>query len=63
MRARTTGTTAPNPRHGVPSPALLARADRGFARSLAQQPENQEHDGSKALPTPAAHPATGTTRH
>ncbi|RSS87039.1 hypothetical protein EF903_17885 [Streptomyces sp. WAC05292] len=62
MRARTTSTTAPKPRYGVPSSALLARADRGFARFLAQQPENQEHDGGQAVPAPAAHPATAPTR-
>ncbi|MGW8780157.1 hypothetical protein ACWGNM_19160 [Streptomyces sp. NPDC055796] len=62
MRAQTTSTTAPKPRYGVPSPALLARADRGYARFLAQQTENQEHDGSQALPAPAAHPATAPAR-
>ncbi|MGW6412336.1 hypothetical protein ACWF95_34825 [Streptomyces vinaceus] len=60
MRAQTTSTTAPKPRYGVPSPALLARAGRGYARFLAQQPEN--HDGSQALPAPAAHPATAPAR-
>ncbi|MCX5387527.1 hypothetical protein [Streptomyces sp. NBC_00083] len=43
-------TTAPAPEgrglqppaYGVPSPALLARADRGFARFLAQQSEDQD---------------------
>ncbi|SFY41595.1 hypothetical protein OH786_34395 [Streptomyces atratus] len=33
------------PAYGVPSPALLARADRGFARFLAQQTEDQD-DGA-----------------
>jgi len=49
MRAYT-DTTAPAPEgrglqppaYGVPSPALLARADRGFARFLAQQSEDQD---------------------
>ncbi|MFE9913206.1 hypothetical protein [Streptomyces clavifer] len=31
------------PAYGVPSPALLARADRGFARFLAQRTEDQDH--------------------
>ncbi|MEL5958878.1 hypothetical protein AADR41_29630 [Streptomyces sp. CLV115] len=31
------------PANGVPSPALLARAGRGFARFLAQRTE--DHDG------------------
>ncbi|MEV5249884.1 hypothetical protein [Streptomyces werraensis] len=43
-------TTAPapegrglqSPAYGVPSPALLARADRGFARFLAQHTEDQD---------------------
>ncbi|MGW3983573.1 hypothetical protein [Streptomyces mirabilis] len=30
------------PAHGVPSPALLARADRGFARFLGQHGEDQD---------------------
>ncbi|WP_331749356.1 hypothetical protein OG520_43655 (plasmid) [Streptomyces sp. NBC_00984] len=33
------------PAYGVPSPALLTRADRGFARFLAQQTEDQD-DGA-----------------
>ncbi|MFE4310459.1 hypothetical protein ACFRR6_30935 [Streptomyces sp. NPDC056891] len=48
MRAQTDSTApAPEgrglqpPAYGVPSPALLARADRGFARFLAQRPEDQ----------------------
>ncbi|MFE9399869.1 hypothetical protein [Streptomyces flavidovirens] len=49
MRAYT-DTTAPAtegrglqpPACGVPSPALLARADRGFARFLGQHGENQD---------------------
>ncbi|KPI13659.1 hypothetical protein OK074_8736 [Actinobacteria bacterium OK074] len=53
MRART-DTTAPAPEgrdlqppaYGVPSPALLARADRGFARFLAQQSEDQDDGDS-----------------
>ncbi|MET9503499.1 hypothetical protein ABZY42_17470 [Streptomyces sp. NPDC006622] len=48
MRAHT-DTTAPAregrglqpPAYGVPSPALLARADRGFARFLGQHGEDQ----------------------
>ncbi|MFE5669237.1 hypothetical protein ACFQ7W_35630 [Streptomyces niveus] len=48
-----TDTTAPAPEdrglqppaYGVPSPALLARADRGFARFLAQHTEDQD-DGA-----------------
>ncbi|MEU1536284.1 hypothetical protein ABZ460_44185 [Streptomyces fagopyri] len=48
-----TDTTAPapegrglqSPAYGVPSPALLARADRGFARFLAQRTEDQD-DGA-----------------
>ncbi|MFD4577974.1 hypothetical protein ACFWNK_37345 [Streptomyces sp. NPDC058417] len=56
MRAHT-DTTAPAPEgrglqppaYGVPSPALLARADRGFARFLAQHTEDQDDqaDGSE----------------
>ncbi|MEL5960059.1 hypothetical protein AADR41_35790 [Streptomyces sp. CLV115] len=50
---RATDTTAPAsegrglqpPAYGIPSPALLARADRGFARFLAQQSEDQD-DGA-----------------
>ncbi|WP_309031867.1 hypothetical protein [Streptomyces alfalfae] len=49
MRA-STDTTAPapegrglqSPAYGVPSPGLLARADRGFARFLAQHTEDQD---------------------
>ncbi|MER7001341.1 hypothetical protein [Streptomyces sp. NPDC000410] len=52
MRAQTTSTTAPKPRYGVPSSALLARADRGYARFLAQQTEDQEHDGRPCPPPP-----------
>ncbi|MEV7130525.1 hypothetical protein [Streptomyces sp. NPDC093260] len=45
-----TDTTAPaiegrglqSPAYGVPSPGLLARADRGFARFLAQHTEAQD---------------------
>ncbi|MER8091479.1 hypothetical protein ABTZ57_42335 [Streptomyces sp. NPDC094048] len=48
MRAHT-DSTAParegrglqSPAYGVPSPALLARADRGFARFLGQHNEDQ----------------------
>ncbi|NSL43468.1 hypothetical protein [Streptomyces sp. 8P21H-1] len=58
MRART-DSTAPDPEgrgfrppaYGVPSPALLARADRGFARFLGQQGEDQ-HDGADGVPGP-----------
>ncbi|WP_406274685.1 hypothetical protein OH779_39895 [Actinacidiphila glaucinigra] len=56
MRAHT-DTTAPAPEgrglqapaYGVPSPALLARADRGLARFLGQHGEDQDHgaDGSE----------------
>ncbi|MFD5097410.1 hypothetical protein [Streptomyces albidochromogenes] len=37
------------PAYGAPSPALLARADRGFARFLAQRAEDQDDgtDGSE----------------
>ncbi|MGW9123172.1 hypothetical protein ACWGRV_42480 [Streptomyces sp. NPDC055663] len=31
-----------SPAYGVPSPALLARADRGYARFLAQRTEDQD---------------------
>ncbi|MEU7039045.1 hypothetical protein ABZ958_36050 [Streptomyces sp. NPDC046237] len=34
-----------SPAYGVPSPALQARADRGFARFLAQRTEAQD-DGA-----------------
>ncbi|MER5359700.1 hypothetical protein [Streptomyces sp. NPDC002785] len=51
MRAHT-DTTAPSegrglqlPAYGFPSPALLARADRGFARFLAQRTGDQD-DGA-----------------
>jgi hypothetical protein len=56
MRAHTDSTApAPEgrglqpPAYGVPSPALLARADRGFARFLAQRTEDQDDgaDGSE----------------
>ncbi|MGZ2362379.1 hypothetical protein LRE75_37985 [Streptomyces sp. 372A] len=50
-------TTAPAPEgrglqppaYGVPSPALLARADRGFARFLGRHGEDQDDrdDGSE----------------
>ncbi|GHB30947.1 hypothetical protein [Streptomyces chryseus] len=38
-----------SPAYGAPSPALLARADRGFARFLAQRTEDQDDgaDGSE----------------
>ncbi|MEV8103997.1 hypothetical protein [Streptomyces sp. NPDC088135] len=49
MRAHTDSTSpAPegrglqSPAYGVPSPALLARADRGFARFLGQHGEDQD---------------------
>lgn len=37
------------PAYGVPSPDLLARAERGFARFLAQHTEDQDDraDGSE----------------
>ncbi|WP_199829796.1 hypothetical protein [Streptomyces sp. MMG1121] len=47
MRAHT-DTPAPEgrglqpPAYGVPSPALLARADRGFARFLGRHGEDQD---------------------
>ncbi len=49
MRA-STDTTAPapegrvlqSPAYSVPSPGLLARADRGFAQFLAQHTEDQD---------------------
>ncbi|MFJ9481483.1 hypothetical protein ACIRRI_41955 [Streptomyces mirabilis] len=31
-----------SPAYGVPSPALLARADRGFARFLAHHNQDQD---------------------
>ncbi|MCX4774982.1 hypothetical protein OG322_40595 [Streptomyces sp. NBC_01260] len=31
-----------SPAYGIPSPALLARADRGFARFLAPRTEDQD---------------------
>ncbi|QFX79519.1 hypothetical protein [Streptomyces sp. SYP-A7193] len=34
-----------SPAYGVPSPPLLARADRGFARFLGQHDEDQD-DGA-----------------
>ncbi|MGW2683614.1 hypothetical protein ACWC6I_10730 [Streptomyces sp. NPDC001414] len=38
-----------SPAYGVPSPALLARADRGFARFLGEHGEDQDDvaDGSE----------------
>ncbi|MFE4800472.1 hypothetical protein ACFRFL_37040 [Streptomyces sp. NPDC056708] len=36
------GRSLQPPAYGVPSPALLARADRGFARFLAQRTEDQD---------------------
>lgn len=50
MRAHT-DSTAPalesrglqSPAYGIPSPALLARADRGFARFLGQHSEDQDN--------------------
>ncbi|MGW7363097.1 hypothetical protein ACWGI8_06600 [Streptomyces sp. NPDC054841] len=58
MRARTNTTTA-EPQHGVPSPALLARADRGFARFLAHHTEDQDDgDGGGENPAvTAGHPS------
>ncbi|MCX0247935.1 hypothetical protein [Streptomyces drozdowiczii] len=53
-------TTAPAPEdrglqppaYGIPSPALLARADRGFARFLGRHGEDQNDrdDGSEDTP-------------
>ncbi|WP_331734525.1 MULTISPECIES: hypothetical protein [unclassified Streptomyces] len=58
MRAHT-DITAPapegrgltSPAYGVPSPALLARADRGYARFLAQRTEDQDEraDGGEDI--------------
>ncbi|MFJ8856413.1 hypothetical protein [Streptomyces sp. NPDC102437] len=48
MRVHTDSAPAPegrglqSPAYGVPSPALLARADRGYARFLAQRNEDQD---------------------
>lgn len=49
MRAHTDSTASEPegrgfqpPAYGVPSPALLARADRGFARFLAQQTPDRD---------------------
>ncbi|MFD8823809.1 hypothetical protein ACFV1C_15770 [Streptomyces sp. NPDC059605] len=45
-----TATPAPkgrgpqSPAYGVPSQELIARADRGFARFLAQHTENQDDE-------------------
>ncbi|MFJ8663498.1 hypothetical protein [Streptomyces sp. NPDC093795] len=55
MRAHTDSTSpAPegcrglqSPAYGAPSPALLARADRGFARFLGQHDEDQD-DGAES---------------
>lgn len=38
-----TGPALRQPAYGIPSPALLARADRGYTRFLAQHPENPNH--------------------
>ncbi|MCX4775008.1 hypothetical protein [Streptomyces sp. NBC_01285] len=53
MRVHTDSTAPPtegrglqSPAYGIPSPALLARADRGFARFLGQQGEDQD-DGAR----------------
>ncbi|MFJ2709034.1 hypothetical protein ACIO3R_38420 [Streptomyces sp. NPDC087428] len=56
MRAHT-DSTAParegrgiqSPAYGIPSPTLLARADRGFARFLGEHDEDQDDgvDGSE----------------
>ncbi|MEU2770816.1 hypothetical protein ABZ628_29340 [Streptomyces diastaticus] len=45
------GRSLQPPAYGVPSPALLARADRGFARFLAQHDEDQDDkaDGGEDL--------------
>lgn len=52
MRARTTDTTDPAPRYGLPSPALLDRADRGYARFLAQQTETKSTTAARPCPPP-----------
>ncbi|MFE3169280.1 hypothetical protein [Streptomyces sp. NPDC059224] len=41
-------------RYGVPSPALLARADRGFARFLAQRGEEPGRRGLVTACSPGA---------
>ncbi|MFJ4859127.1 hypothetical protein [Streptomyces sp. NPDC088730] len=48
MRAHTDSTASPaegrglqSPAYGTPSPALLAHADRGFARFLGKHDEDQ----------------------
>ncbi|MCX5346191.1 hypothetical protein [Streptomyces atratus] len=53
MRAHTDSTAPPaegrglqSPAYGIPSPALLARADRGFARFLGQHSEDQDDGAS-----------------
>ncbi|MFE7268597.1 hypothetical protein ACFU9B_42630 [Streptomyces sp. NPDC057592] len=40
-----------SPAYGVPSTALLARADRGYARFLAQRAEDQDDraDGGEGV--------------
>ncbi|MFF3159605.1 hypothetical protein [Streptomyces sp. NPDC057910] len=53
-------TTAPAPEgrglqppaYGVPSPALLARADRGFARFLGRHGEDQDDRADGCEDTP-----------
>ncbi|MFE0807874.1 MULTISPECIES: hypothetical protein [Streptomyces] len=35
-----------SPAYGVPSPVLLARADRGFARFLARRRVEDQDDGA-----------------
>ncbi|MDV9187635.1 hypothetical protein R6L23_05265 [Streptomyces sp. SR27] len=39
------------PAYGVPSPALLARADRGFARFLGQHDEDQDDEADSGEDT------------
>ncbi|MEU9376491.1 hypothetical protein AB0D94_22330 [Streptomyces sp. NPDC048255] len=57
MRVLTTTTASPEPQYGALSPALLARADRGYAQFLAQQTDHPDdsdgQDRRTAPPTPA----------
>ncbi|WP_327270767.1 hypothetical protein OG233_30660 (plasmid) [Streptomyces sp. NBC_01218] len=62
MRTPTHSTTPPpqtpaerpEPRqavYGVPSPALLARAHRGYAKFLDQEPEDQDDEAAHRTST------------
>ncbi|MDJ0346441.1 hypothetical protein QMK19_35725 [Streptomyces sp. H10-C2] len=46
------GRSLQPPAYGVPSPALLARADRGLARFLAQRTEDQDDRNGDGQDTP-----------